>query len=101
MSAPCARPTPDILYPPNGASVWTLELQLTESTPVRTARAIRIARPMSRVQIDPDRPYGLSFASRTASSSVSKGMIATTGPKISSRAIRMPEVTESKTVSWI
>ena len=44
---------------------------------------------MSRLQIEPDRPYGVAFARRSASSSVSNGMIETTGPKISSRAMRM------------
>ena len=34
------------------------------------------------------RPYGVSFASRTASSSVSNGMSAATGPKTSSRTTR-------------
>ena len=50
--------------------------------------ATRIARPRSRVQIEPDNPYGESFARRTASSSVSKGIRQTTGPKISSWATR-------------
>jgi acyl-CoA reductase-like NAD-dependent aldehyde dehydrogenase len=53
------------------------------------ARAVRRARPMSRLQTEPDSPNGVSFARRTASSSVSNGMIPTTGPKISSRAIRL------------
>ena len=53
---------------------------------------------MSRLQIEPDSPYGVAFARRSASSSVSNGMIETTGPKISSRAIRMSLQTPSKTV---
>ncbi len=53
---------------------------------------------MSRVQIEPERPYGVSFASRIASSSVSNGMTTTTGPKISSWAMRISERTLSKTV---
>ena len=44
---------------------------------------------MSRLQIEPDSPYGVALARRTASSSVSNGMTETTGPKISSRAMRM------------
>ena len=47
-------------------------------------RATRSARPMSRVQMDPERPYAVSLAFRTASSSSSNGITATTGPKISS-----------------
>ena len=35
--------------------------------------------------MDPERPYSVSLASRTASSSPSKGITATTGPKTSSR----------------
>ena len=53
---------------------------------------------MSRLQIEPDRPYGVALARRSASSSVSNGMTDTTGPKISSRAIRMSFDTPSKTV---
>jgi len=48
-------------------------------------RATRSARPTSRVQIDPDRPYSVSLAIRIASASSSKGITATTGPKTSSR----------------
>ena len=83
--------------PPNGASVWTDELQLTEMTPDRMPLATRSARPMSRDQTDPDSPYGESLARRTASASSSNGMTATTGPKISSRAMRIPGVQPSKT----
>ena len=60
--------------------------------------AVRRARPISRLQIEPDSPYGVALARRTASSSVSNGMIVTTGPKISSAAIRMSFETPSKTV---
>ena len=54
-------------------------------TPAWSAFAARSALPMSRLQIEPDRPYGVALARRSASSSVSNGMIDTTGPKISSR----------------
>ena len=64
-------------------------LQLTEITPDLSAFAARSARPMSRLQIEPDNPYGEALARRSASSSVSNGMTPTTGPKISSRAIVM------------
>ena len=59
--------------------------------------AVRSALPMSRLQTEPDRPYGVAFASRIASASESNGMIETTGPKISSFAIRMSLMTPSKT----
>jgi hypothetical protein len=37
---------------------------------------------MSRLQIEPDRPYGVSLARLIASASSLNGMMATTGPKI-------------------
>ena len=46
-------------------------------------------RPRSPVKIEPDRPYSVSLASATASSSSSNGITATTGPKTSSRQIRV------------
>jgi len=69
-----------------------------DRTPARTPRAVRKALPMSRLQIEPDSPYGVALASRTASSSVSNGMTTTTGPKIFFAAIRMSFRTRSKTV---
>ena len=61
---------------------------MTESTPVSSARATRSARAPSRVQIEPESPYGVSFAIRIASASSSNGITAATGPKTSSRATR-------------
>ena len=58
----------------------------------------RIARPRSRVQMEPDRPYSESLASRTASSSSSNARTDTTGPKISSRQCRSAPVWDSRTV---
>jgi hypothetical protein len=78
--------------------VCTELFELTLMTPAWRAFAARSALPMSRLQIDPDRPYGVAFARRSASSSVSNGMIETTGPKISSRAMRMSFDTPSNTV---
>ena len=78
--------------------MWTDEFELTLMTPAWSAFAARSALPMSRLQIEPDSPYGVALASRSASSSVSKAMIDTTGPKISSRAMRMSFETPSKTV---
>src|SRR5229473_2381487 len=85
---PSSRPKPDCLKPPNGVATRTDVFELSESTPVSIKRATLIARAASRVQTEPDRPYGVSLAMRIASASSSKGMIAATGPKTSSRATR-------------
>src|SRR5580700_6464989 len=85
---PSSRPKPDCLKPPNGVETRTEELLLIEITPVSSALATRTARAPLVVQIEPDNPYGVSFAIRTASVSSPKGMIAATGPKTSSRATR-------------
>ncbi len=61
---------------------------MIERTPVSRARATRIARAPFSVQIEPESPYGVSFAMRIASASSSNGMTAATGPKTSSRATR-------------
>ena len=61
---------------------------MTERFPASTARDTRSARPTSRVQIDPESPYSVSLAIRTASASSSNGTTASTGPKISSRNTR-------------
>ena len=85
---PSSRPKPDCLKPPNGVETRTELFELIESTPVSSARATRSARAPSRVQIEPERPYGVSFAIRIASASSANGITAATGPKTSSRAIR-------------
>src|SRR5579862_4758769 len=85
---PSSRPNPDCLNPPNGVETRTDELLLMESTPVSRARATRNARAPLVVQIDPESPYGVSLAMRTASASSVNGMIAATGPNTSSRATR-------------
>ena len=53
---PISLPMPLRLNPPKGASVWTLDAEFTLRLPVRMPLATRIARPRSRVQIEPDRP---------------------------------------------
>src|SRR5579863_10107705 len=85
---PSSRPNPDCLNPPNGVDTRTEELLLMERTPVSSARATRRARAPLVVQIDPDNPYGVSLAMLIASASSVNGMIAATGPKTSSRAMR-------------
>src|SRR5580692_7406662 len=83
-SGPSSRPRPDCLNPPNGVQYLTEECELTDRLPVSTARATRIARPASRVQIEPDSPYGESLASSIALASSANGVTVTTGPKTSS-----------------
>ena len=46
-----------------------------------------MARPTSRVQTEDARPYSLSFAQATASSTSEKRVTETTGPKTSRRTI--------------
>src|SRR5580693_7401299 len=83
-SGPSSRPRPDCLNPPNGVQYRTEECEFTDRLPVSTARATRIARPTSEVQIEPDSPYGVSLAIATASASSSNGVTVTTGPNTSS-----------------
>ena len=83
-----SRPNPDCSIPPNGVETRTELFELTLRTPASTARATRNARAPSCDQIEPERPYGVSFAIRIASASSAKGITAATGPKTSSRAIR-------------
>src|SRR6266545_1245656 len=97
-SGPSSRPRPDCLTPPNGVQYRTEELELTLRLPVSMPRLTRMARPMSRVQIEPDRPYSVSLASATAASSSSNGSTETTGPKISSRQCRASADLASSTV---
>ena len=75
---PSSRPKPDCLNPPNGVCTRTEPFELTEMAPVSSARATRIARAPSRVQIEPESPYGVSFAMRIASASSSNGISAAT-----------------------
>src|SRR5688572_19150915 len=97
-SGPSSRPRPDCFMPPNGVQYRTDELEFTLRLPDSTPRATRIARPRSRVQMEPDRPYSVSLARRTASSSSSNARTDTTGPKISSRQCRSAPVRDSSTV---
>ena len=85
---PSSRPKPDCLKPPNGVETRTelFELML-EHAGVERARDAQRAGAVC-VQIEPDRPYGVSFAIRIASASSSNGISAATGPKTSSRATR-------------
>ena len=55
-SGPSSRPRPEDLKPPNGVQYRTDEFEFTDRLPASIPRLTRIARPRSRVQIDPDRP---------------------------------------------
>src|SRR5215467_10533184 len=83
-SGPSSRPSPDCLNPPNGVQYRTDECELTDRLPVSTARATLIARPTLPVQIEPDSPYGVSFAIAIASASSLNLVTVTTGPNTSS-----------------
>ena len=59
-----------------------------QTTPARSRSAIQRMREPFSVQTPALRPYGVLFAFSTASSGVRKVSTDSTGPKISSRAIR-------------
>jgi hypothetical protein len=71
---------------------------LIVTCPACIRRASRTARPMSDVHTHAFSPYRVPLAISTASSSESKLSTDSTGPKISSCAIRMSGVTRSKIV---
>src|SRR5690348_8026454 len=90
-SRPCrppSRPKPDSLYPPNG-DVGSNRLKVfAHTTPARSREAIDRMREPFSVHTPADRPYGVLFAFAIASSGVRKVSVASTGPKISSCAMR-------------
>src|SRR6185436_6875827 len=95
---PPSRPKPDSLYPPNGEVGSNLLNVLDQTTPARSLSATaRIREPFS-VQMPADNPYGVLLAFSIASSGVRKVSTESTGPKISSRAIRCAWVTPVKIV---
>src|SRR5687767_10593555 len=89
---------PDCLKPPKGVDTRTEVLELIETTPDSIARAVRTAFAPSRVHTEPESPYTVSLAIRTASSSSRNGITHATGPKISSRAARSSLETGARTV---
>src|SRR5450755_3355965 len=95
---PPSRPNPDSRYPPNGLAGSNLLYVLAHTTPARRCCAIqRIRLPLS-VQTPADSPYGVLFAFVTASCGVRNVSTDSTGPKISSVAIRCDWLTPVKTV---
>ena len=94
------RPIPLHFTPPQGAvgspklDTWSLMV----TTPATSSRCSRRAVSSLRVQPLAVRPYGLSFASRMASSSESTARIGSTGPKVSSRRTVIVWSTSTRTV---
>src|ERR1043165_3413233 len=83
-SKPPSRPTPDDLTPPNGVRRSRNNQQFTQTMPACNSLATRLAFVISCDQTVEARPYMVELAIIKTSSSLSKGMIVTTGPKISS-----------------
>ena len=79
------RPQPECLTPPNGAagSSWTVD-PLTWQMPLSIRAATLSARSVSWPNTAADRPYSVSLAIRTASSTPSAVTTVTTGPNDSS-----------------
>ncbi len=91
-------PEPDSRYPPNGLAGSNLLNVLAQTTPARSRCAIHKIRLPFSVHTPADSPYGVLFAFVTASSGVRKVSTDSTGPKISSRAIRCDWLTPVNTV---
>src|SRR3954471_2290678 len=85
---PPSRPNPDSLYPPNG-DVGSKRLNVfAQITPALSAWTIAKTFDAFSVQIPADSPYAVLLAFSTASSGVRNVRTDSTGPKISSLAIR-------------
>ena len=81
-----------------GAGRVELLKVLAQTTPARSWLAIHRMREPLSVQMPADRPNGVLLAFSTASAGVRKVSVDSTGPKISSRAIRWAWVTPVNTV---
>src|SRR4029434_7016692 len=99
-SSPPSRPTPLCFMPPKGTRRSRTSQQFTQTVPVLIRSATRWARLRFCVQTLDDRPYSTSLAWLITSSSLSKGVIVTTGPKISSRFVRHETDRPLMTVGW-
>ncbi|MNJ63571.1 hypothetical protein D3C77_594840 [compost metagenome] len=94
-------PLPEAPTPPNGLMTSSLTVwSLICSRPVRNCSPSRRARPVSRDKMAALRPYSVSLASATASSSLSNGTTTATGPKISSLKAGLSRFTPLSTVAW-
>ena len=98
LKVPPSRPTPESPTPPNGARRSRMKKQLTQTVPARRAAETRCARERFSVKTIALSPYGESLASRTPSSSVSKGWIVTSGPNTSSQTSRESSGASTTTV---
>ena len=87
-SQPPSRPTPECFIPPKGVRKSRSNQQFTQTMPLLSCAATRWARFKFSVHNVADNPYAVLFAYCITSSSESKGMIVTTGPKISSWFVR-------------
>ena len=81
-SKPPSLPTPEFLTPPNGVLRSLTNQQFTHTIPASNSEAIRWALDAGHTVLA--RPYFVLFANFKTSSSESKGVSVTTGPKISS-----------------
>lgn len=97
-SGPPSRPVPDIFTPPNGAEASEITPAFAPSRPNSRDSDSRSTRSWSPVKTYDARPYSVSFAMATASSSVRKVWTGATGPKISSRTTRASAGTSARTV---
>src|SRR5213078_4623759 len=86
-SRPPSRPNPDSRYPPNPEAASNRLVQLIHTTPALILGATSSARLMFSVHTLAARPYGVLFASSTASAGVRNVIETSTGPKISTWAM--------------
>src|SRR2546426_9781004 len=84
-SRPPSRPNPDSRYPPNPEAASNRLVQLIHTTPALILGATSSARLMFSVHTLAARPYGVLFASSTASAGVGEVIETRTGAKISTR----------------
>src|ERR1700684_4636013 len=89
---------PDCLKPPNGAPRKCFDTPLIQTKPACTAAAVRCAVDRSLVQIEAVSPYSTELTCSSIFASSCHLKIDSTGPKISSRALRMLGCTSAKTV---
>src|SRR5438093_2739934 len=97
-SRPPSRPNPDSRYPPKPDTASNMLVQFTHTTPALSFGATSSARLMFSVHTLAARPYGVLFASSTASFGVRNVIDTSTGPKISTCAIVAAGDTSVKSV---
>src|SRR5216117_867025 len=97
-SRPPSRPNPDSRYPPKPDAASNMLVQFTHTTPALSFGATSSARLMFSVHTLAARPYGVLFASSTASFGVRNVIDTSTGPKISTCAIVAAGDTSVKSV---